>query len=234
MARVVGEHCAEDRDRAGLVHSFQPPRSPCPGWRPDYSHVSGNPRGQAFSLSNDRLEKHTITRISTRHGLEGSGCPSMAVLTTPKTWTPWRGGAADPAQAASRPPSWVALGRLRFRGSRRLTANLDSEDHSTSGLRISVDLHLHLGECLAVSSQLVSEPSLGFEPHNCGLEDPRVSVYRAGQIYADDIGPSQIDAELGRQRRHSDHGCLVDERPDPLACIRRVLRQAPQQFGEDI
>jgi hypothetical protein len=66
------------------------------------------------------------------------------------------------------------------------------------------------------------------------LEDPRVSFYRAGQIYADDISPSQIDAELGRQRRHSDRGCLVDERPDPLACIRRVLSQAPEHFGEDI
>ncbi len=29
-----------------------------PGWRPDYSHVSGNLRSQAFSLSHDRLEKH--------------------------------------------------------------------------------------------------------------------------------------------------------------------------------
>jgi hypothetical protein len=66
------------------------------------------------------------------------------------------------------------------------------------------------------------------------LEDPWVSVYRAGQIYADDISPSQIDAELDRQRRHSNHGCLVDEHPDPLACIRRVLNQAPEHVGEDI
>ena len=125
-------------------------------------------------------------------------------------------------------------GRKRFRGSRRLTANLDGEDHSTSRLRIGVDLHLHLGECLAVSSQLVSEPRLGLEPQNPGSKDPWVSVYRAGQIYADDISPSQLDVELGRQRRHSGRGRRVDERPDPLACIRGALSQAPEHVGEDI
>ena len=65
------------------------------------------------------------------------------------------------------------------------------------------------GECLAVSSQLVSEPCLGLEPQNPGSKDTRVSVYRAGQIYADDISAFQLDVEIGRQHRHSGRGRRV-------------------------